>query len=125
MLQRGKQSLYMHTTHAPLQAGQGIVKRTALDPVQSRHSCEMIWTLGVNHSQARISSTALIVLIHWVANFKCILCIFKIQYLYLKYILMYLCPSLVVDHGGINEMENYRLSSHYEDQRKQIQVLLS
>ncbi len=53
---------------------------------------------------------ALIVLLHWMANFKCILCIFNcncvtvfvfkysfphsILYLYFKYILMYLCPPL-------------------------------
>ncbi len=48
-------------------------------------------------------------LLHWMANFTCILCIFKIQntvfvfkyifplsilYFYFKYPLMYLCPSL-------------------------------
>ncbi len=55
-------------------------------------------------------------LLHWMANFKCILCIFKIQntvfvfkyifphsilYFYFKYILMYLCPSLIIyyNHG--------------------------
>ncbi len=40
----------------PLQAGQGMVKRTALDTVQSSHTCEINWTLGVNRAQARIRS---------------------------------------------------------------------
>ncbi len=30
----------------PLQAGQGMVKRTALDTVQSSHTCKINWTLG-------------------------------------------------------------------------------
>ncbi len=36
----------------PLQAGQGMVKWTTLDMVQSRHTCEINWTLGVNRAQA-------------------------------------------------------------------------
>ncbi len=46
-----------HTTCAPkppLQAGQGMVKWTALHTVQSSHTCEMNWTLGVNCAQAQI-----------------------------------------------------------------------
>ncbi len=35
---------------------QGTVKRIALDMVQSSHTCEMNWTLGVNRAQARIRS---------------------------------------------------------------------
>ncbi len=57
MLWRGLRSHYMCTVpETPLQAGQGMVKRTALDSVQSSHTCEMNWTLGVNHAQAWIRS---------------------------------------------------------------------
>ncbi len=44
------------TPEPPLQAGQGMVKRTALDTVQSSHTCEMNWTLGVNRAQAQLIS---------------------------------------------------------------------
>ncbi len=47
----------MRTAHEPpLQAGQVMVKQTALDTVQSSHTCEMNWTLGVNRAQAWIRS---------------------------------------------------------------------
>ncbi len=46
----------MCTTHEPLQAGQAMVKQTALDTVQSSHTCEMNWTLGVDRAQAWIRS---------------------------------------------------------------------
>ncbi len=47
----------MRTAHKPpLQAGQVMVKQTALDMVQSSHTCEMNWTLGVNRAQAWIRS---------------------------------------------------------------------
>ncbi len=50
-------TLHVYRTRATSSSGQGMVKRTALDTVQSSHTgLEMNWTLGVNRAQAWIRS---------------------------------------------------------------------